>query len=430
MDILFLVTKNSFTGFNTREMYMKRLLYMNFDGFGWYYYDTMPDREQNLPSLTRLIREGVLYERAWTGIPSITFPMQCAIVSGCYSNGTGNCDKSLDRERNEIVSHRRRNRAQTAAEALSGLPVNVVSIQQFALEDRGCRRGCRERLYVQPGGDYKTRFHVLQRLIQSNTISDGDREYRYDSLPEAIFFYADDLDAIGHNPPACYSDTEEERVKKVQQRLKEMDRELGITMALLEEVGLYDSTYVLLTTDHGMISYRGKSRAEELRQALLRFGFQNVVLCREGPVRGGEKADVILTSHDIQCQVYFTKPFERQEELAVYLQTLPFVDAVLTGGQLAGQGVCKEYADMLVSPAEGECFSMEEIPKGRLLAAHDSLHEKCRHIFALAKGPDLPAGMRERRMVYNIEFLPELFQWLSWPLPADSSNHMVQGDEP
>lgn len=413
---------------------MERLLYMNFDGFGWYYYDTMPDKEKALPSLTRLIREGVLYENAWTGIPSITFPMQCAIVSGCYSNRTGNCDKGLDRERNEIVAHKRKNRAQTAAEALSCLPIHIVSIQQFAVEGRGCQRGVKERLYVQPGGSYKTRFNVLQRLIRSNTISDGEAVYRYDSLPEAIFFYADDLDAIGHNPLGCYSDTEEERVARVQQRLKEMDQELGATMALLEEAGVYDSTYILLTTDHGMISYRGKSRAEELKQALLEFGFQTVVLCREGPVKGGDRADVILTSHDIQCQMYFREPFARQRELAGFLKKLPFVDTVLTGEQLASQGVCKEYADMLVSPVEGECFSMEEIPKGLLLAAHDSLHEKCRHIFALAKGPGLPMGEKESRKVYNIELLPDVFRRLSWPLPADavlcdSFTRTVQGDK-
>ena len=70
----------------------KHLLYINLDGFGKYYYDQMADRDA-LKGINRLKRMGCFFEQARTGIPSITYPMQSAIVSGCYSEMTGNCDK-------------------------------------------------------------------------------------------------------------------------------------------------------------------------------------------------------------------------------------------------------------------------------------------------------------------------------------------------
>ena len=46
------------------------LIYMNWDGFGRYYFDCMPDRETRLPTLMSLLSEGTFFENARTGIPS------------------------------------------------------------------------------------------------------------------------------------------------------------------------------------------------------------------------------------------------------------------------------------------------------------------------------------------------------------------------
>ena len=49
---------------------------------------------------------------------------------------------------------------------------------------------------------------------------------------------------------------EEERVKNVQQRLREIDREIDRLLDLLENENLLEETYLLLTTDHGDVYKR------------------------------------------------------------------------------------------------------------------------------------------------------------------------------
>ena len=99
-----------------------------------------------------------------------------------------------------MIPLKRLNRAETIGEVLEKENIKTVSIQQFTLENRGCRRDDPDHLYVQPGGDYRRRFDMLERLIQKKEIEAEGRVIRYEELPEAIFVYIDDLDTIGHNP--------------------------------------------------------------------------------------------------------------------------------------------------------------------------------------------------------------------------------------
>lgn len=402
----------------------KRLLYINLDGFGKYYYDQMADREE-LKGINRLKKNGSFFEQAYTGIPSITYPMQSAIVSGCYSEKTGNCDKIWDRSSNQVVLLRRLNRAETIGEVLEKERVTTVSIQQFTLENRGCRRDDPEHLYVQPGGDYKKRFEILERLITDQEIETENGKMVYEKLPDAIFLYVDDLDTIGHNPEFCRTDVEEKRVHNVQQRLREIDAEIHRLLELLERKKLLEETYLLLTTDHGMISCT-EDRTVQLKEALERYGFEKVCCCWEGDVP--EKTEVLLTGHGIQCQIYLPKTFGKKQrmELKAYLQTFDFAESVLTKEELVEKGVCEEYADILISPKEGMGFAFGGMEKGKLYASHDSVNEKCQHIFAILAGPDVRKGYIEPRRVKNIDFIPSLAERMGWRRPENAVGRLPE----
>ena len=278
------------------------LIYMNWDGFGRYYFDCMPDRETRLPTLTSLLSEGTFFENARTGIPSITFPMQSSIVSGCYSQGTGNCDKFWDRQANEIRPLGRINRAETIGEVLRRQQIPFVSIQQFALQDKGAETNNPDFLYLQPGGDFQVRFQMLDQLLLEKRIQTDTGEIRFQQLPQAIFAYMDDLDTVGHNPPWVGALTEEQRVAAVHRRLCAMGQALARTIAILKQIGIYSRTYFLLTTDHGMISYRGPSKMPLLRRALEQMGCGRVEVKNTGSLKNRE-FDGLLSSHDIQSQV-------------------------------------------------------------------------------------------------------------------------------
>lgn len=391
------------------------LLYINWDGFGRYYYDQMVDRALRLPTLTSLMQQGTFFENAFTGIPSITFPMQSAIVCGCYSSGTKNCDKYWDPEKNEIIPLRRYNQAETIGEVLKAQQIPFVSIQQFALQDKGAGYEEKNSLYVQPNGNFEARFSVLNELLQNQHIQTDQKNFYYKELPPAIFAYMDDLDAIGHNPPSVGAESEAERIKFVQKRLCQMDAALGKTIRILKNRGLWNDTYFLLTTDHGMISYKGASKMPQLARALRQMGCGKVIIRNLGPVQKDD-FDVLLTSHDIQCQVYFKNPKQPQNELKQKLLQLPFVEQVLTREELDARGVCKEYADMVISPIEGCYFGSTGIAAPGLHATHDSLNEKCQKIFAYLSGPDVKKGYRSFEKVSNIDFLPALCQKCSIPI--------------
>lgn len=402
----------------------KHLLYINLDGFGKYYYDQMADRDA-LKGINRLKKMGCFFEQARTGIPSITYPMQSAIVSGCYSEMTGNCDKIWDRDKNQVVPLRRLNKAETIGEVLKKEDVTTVSIQQFTLENRGCRKDDPQHLYVQPGGDYRTRFSILERLITDREIETENGKITYEKLPEAICLYVDDLDTIGHNPDFCRTDVEEERVKNVQQRLREIDREIDRLLDLLENENLLEETYLLLTTDHGMISCT-KDGTMQLKEALEQYGFQKVCCCWEGDVP--EEAEVLLTGHGIQCQIYLPESFDKVQRMALktYLEQFDFAEKVMTKEELMERGVCEEYADILVSPKEGIGFAFGGMEEGKLYASHDSVHEKCQHIFAVLSGPDIKKGYVESREVKNIDFIPSLAEHMGWQKPQNAVGRLME----
>jgi len=131
-----------------------QFIYINLDGFAKYYFDLIDNKQQKLPAISKLIADGTFFENVSTGIPSITYPMQSSLVSGAYSDTTGNCYQYLDRESNNLVLCKRLNKAQTIGERLKEMHIPFVSIQQFALEEKGCTKEDNDYLYLQPGGDY------------------------------------------------------------------------------------------------------------------------------------------------------------------------------------------------------------------------------------------------------------------------------------
>lgn len=409
----------------------EHFIYINLDGFGYYYYDRMEDKKKNLPNLSRMIDDGVFFENASTGIPSITCPMQIAIVSGCYSDQTGNCDKYWDRASNRIVVTKRKNRAQTIAEAMREEKHTIVSIQQFTLKERGTEDKNPQYLYLEPGKGFKERFAILNHLISDLSIDLGDNKcYCYNELPDAIFMYIDDLDRIGHNPPSLGAITESQRINNVCEAIKGIDAQIGEMLEGLKKRNLINSTYILITTDHGMISYKGKSKLSDLVCTLRECGYL-VMVCYEGKV-SSENFDLLLSMHDIQCQVYFNKrlnpdKFSKAKLDMLYkkIDSLWYVERILSKEQLKRRGVCEEYADLLISPVEGESFSYVTLERNRLYAAHDSLNEKCQHIFAIAAGPRLKKNYIEQDLVYNIDFIPTIMSCLGWSGPRDSTGKVI-----
>ncbi|MCM0651042.1 alkaline phosphatase family protein [Clostridium swellfunianum] len=409
------------------------LIYINWDGFGRYYYDIAnSDTYKGTTNLNSLIKEGVFFEKLYTGIPSITYPMQSAIVSGSYSEHTENVYKYYSKEEKKLILCRRKNSAETIGQVLYRENIPFVSVQQFALLEKGAQWDEKNRLYIQPGGDYKNRFKELFKLLEGKEIISKDKAFSYEELPRVIFLYVDDLDSIGHNQlykrGKLRAFTEKGRVRNVVNRLLQMDKMLGELIDKLKALNIYDKTTILLTTDHGMVPYKGKSCFDALSQALKALSYASVkALDKEGQQGELEENEVIAVSAGVQLQLYFKDSCKNKlEEIKKALQQEEYVETVLTKYDLSERGTAEFFADILVSPKPPYHFHLGEKNSFLLGGAHDSLNEKAQHIFGVLKGNYFKQNYKCMEKVNNIDFIPTICTALSLPLPANSRGKILK----
>ncbi len=409
-------------------------IYINLDGFGKYYYDVAKEAKVETPNLDSLIDEGVFFEELYTGVPSITFPMQSSILSGGYSDLTDNCFQYFDKDKGKLLKCNHNNAGQTIGDVLQGLNQPFISVQQFGLKDKGCSFDDEKFVYFQPGGNFKKRFNLLQDIITGRKVKSQKREYVFENIPEFIFFYADDLDALGHNP--FYTDydpmrvkalSEEDRIKSVIERLKEIDKEIGRLIKTLKAKGIYEKTTILITSDHGMIPYKGKSSLPKLIKKLRELGFKEVKLINED----SEKAlninndQVLVSSTGIQCQLYLNNDVDLHN-IKNQLITEEYVENCLTKYELKEIGVKEEFADLLVSPQEFVHFNLNLTKNFIFEASHDSLHEKCQKVFGVMKGPKVRKGVIYKKKAYNIDLIPTACTLLSLPIMKGSKGKILE----
>lgn len=343
--------------------------------------------------------------------------MQCALVSGATPSVTHNCYQYLDRSLNTIVPCLRHNDAQTVAELCRESQIKTLSIQQFALDGHGCSTTDKEHLYIEPGGDYNLRFDLLIELILTGKLTLAEKRWEFEQLPEAIFLYCDDLDTIGHNNREPIMHSEEQRVAHVQHCLKGIDAKLGALISALEEKGLWQETTLLLATDHGMVHFIGKSKVEELAACIREVTGKKVAVGE--PDEGWE---ILLVSSSIACQLYFAS-YTPEDALFLQeqLQQLPYVDQVLTKDELIDRGCDGRYADMLVSPVEGEWFACQQEQALTFpLASHDSLHDKAQQVFALIRSPYVREGGVYTQSATIADLMPTCLGLLSLPPLRDA----------
>ena len=370
-----------------RSLKKKHFLYINLDGFASYH---LEGTRSLYPSLQELISQSVYFTSCYSSIPSITVPMQVAIVTGASNSITQNCYQYYDRESKEIVYTKRLNKAKTIAELYLENNLSMLSIQQFAVENHGCTAQDPKHLYLQPGGDYKTRFDMLNKYYKSKTID----SYTFESYHDAVLLYCDDLDTVGHNGKLPIALSEEQRVKNVRKRLSAIDAKLAQLITTLKEVGLYEDMTMLITADHGMVHYQAPSKLTILIDDIEKITHLKVTSNIK------EEADILLIGNTIQCQLYTNgKRKLNSRALGKLNRKKDYVEKVLSSNELAFEKVAKNYADMIISPKEGYAFFIDDkLPKGYVGASHDSLNDKAQKVFAMIKHKDLIPSMYEEKV--------------------------------
>lgn len=408
----------------------KKLIYINLDGFSYSYYENLLQQNPHAP-LLGLIEMGLLFTNLQSGLISITNPMQAGILCGAYSNKTHNFYQHYDWERGEVIRHRRTCDAENIAELFLRHGKTAVSIHQFMLEGRPCVPGVKERAYIVCPQEKSNAFHrldMLYRLIDGQPVLSGDAVFTYDQLPDFTAVYIDDLDSLGHNNDyECYPKRADfgERQGDILERLARISEQLLRIYRLLERKELLENTLLLITTDHGMTPFFGKSMLQDLCLRLRSAGIR-----ADLPMEKNEDTRVVVLPYTIQLSLYCAPDITGEERSRIdhVCRSAPYTACVLDRQEMQkAHDFDPRGPEFLIIPRYGMHFYHRDIGDDTFAASHDTGHETSRHIFGLLLGGDTPRNQRCEEAWEVIDILPAIAEKeYHWQLNGDRKKRILR----
>src|SRR5690554_1451261 len=317
------------------------VIYINWDGFARYYLDELfkITKNKKLPTLKRLMKEGIFFNNLRNTFPSITNPVQNQILTGSTSLITKNVYRYYDKHKNCVIQQHRENANPTIIDQALKEALSVVSIRHF-LTEKDLTYTEPTKLYVEAdsdsdavkerrevkSGDFFSRFESFNNLLRGRPLKTKSGKVLVKEIPSLTVIYIDDLDGLGHNFVDNYGykkgETEDERMNNVMSSLIEMDKKLGSVIEEAKLQGIYDKLTFFLTTDHGMSPYGlkhpneiapyGQSKISNLIEAFKQISNTyklEMVLPNESPK---EDTTVVAVGANLNLQLTFINGIDEE----------------------------------------------------------------------------------------------------------------------
>jgi len=411
------------------------IVYMNWDGFAYYYFDELVRREVNnsMPTLQKILSEGVSFANLRTTLPSITNPCQNMILSGSTSAVTKNIYRYYNKETDKVVQQRRENANKTIAHVAVEAGMRVASVSHYLLENL-LTQGIPDTYYIKSDStlpsvvargsekynDGFARLEQLTRLLTGEKVNTGTKIIQNVPLPQFTALYIDDIDAVGHNEASHYgyqkAVTEEQRIDNVIALLKDLDQKLGAFIEACKAKGVYDQLTFFLTTDHGMTPFGlrssdddsdyGTSKVGELKAFLKRYNssYEFEFVDPDNQPKSG--TTVVGVGANLNLQLTWKKGITDEElaRLKTELEKEYYVGKVMTRKELEEIGYMSGAADMIVTPADRYCFSKQPLAIYMVRAQHDSLLDSANLIYGAIWGKGIKKNYRYEEAAYNYDF--------------------------
>ena len=430
------------------------VIYINIDGFSYSTFDIANKNTQTeTKNINELIRNGVLFTNARTGIPSITSSMQQSIISGAWPIDTGNCYRYYDLNKDKVVEYSRENKLENIAEAANRNDVPLLAINSWYFKENGSNQE-KDNLYIIDPTDkgFEGRFNILKSVLKGEEINAYGKRIKYDIPPQFMSIYIDELDGAAHNlndKTKADSKIDLKTRKEVEQRMTDIlvkiDNEIGEVIHILKQRELYDNTTFVITTDHGTVPLGASSEGEidskeyaysqmpDLLKTIAEVGNKHVgrdfkveMANKEGD-KAKDDSEIIVTSPGIQAQIVFRE--EPSEELVndiiKSVKGKPYYGTHMIEEELRVRGVPPRFADIMISPKAPYHFS-HDFERGYFaINQHDSLDERVQHIFTMISGPAVKNGEFYDGEVYNIDMAPTMARILGFEGPKDATASAV-----
>lgn len=407
----------------------KYVIYINWDAFRRDYYDwANQPGAPGTPNLNYLISRGVYYPNTFNGFPSITNPMQTSIVTGSWPKTHGNVYRYYDMTANVGAASGRTNNAETISEAAAASGLSTASVQQFMLQDRGTSASDPRRLYIQPGGRFELRVSETLKMLRGEPVRNTEgKMISMTEIPRFLAIYGDDLDAAGHNGSGygtIPSLNVEAWTAKMTAELVRMDRALGVLIDGLRELGIFEETAIVLTADHGMTPYWGKSSLMQLVSIFTNANLKVKIV--ENGVKAPQGTDVVFVTSGQAVQVYFRNEVNPATlaELIAEITSKPYVGGVMDRTALDKAGASMLSGDIVVWPEPPNHFSVRDINYG-IAANHDTRHPSSHNVFLLVSGAGVRHGLVIDTAIEIIDAAPTISALLGIRPPANATGRVL-----
>lgn len=407
------------------------VIYINWDGFAYRYYEwANAPGAPGTPALNYLASRGAVFTNAYNGFPGTTVPMQTSIVTGAWPAVHGNIHVYYDLVENVVKQMNRENLSETIGEVVAERGLSSASVQQFALNGRGTWHDNPRHLYVQPSGPWHTRVAEAIRILKQEEVAAGNgQKVIVPEIPRFLAIYADDLDATGHNLgigygfslALSYEAWKENLIKK----LAYMDSGLGLLIDALRELGILDRTAIILTSDHGMSHFEGKTSLPDVLETLSTLGYTVQVLSQ------GEKASpntaIVLVGGNLSLQFYFRREIALDEYKGIIkaLEEKPYFGGYMSMDELAKAGAHPDFGSLYIWAKPPFHFSDRDLFL-RVGGNHNSGDLSSRHVFMLFSGAGIRQGIIVEEPVAIIDVSPTISYLLDVRQPADSQGRILE----
>jgi predicted AlkP superfamily pyrophosphatase or phosphodiesterase len=363
----------------------EHVILVDWDGFDPDYLGRGPT-----PNLDALASRGSLSISEGT-FPTISNPSRASMSTGAYAEVHGNAAYYFDGRTNKVVGETQFLAAETISETLAAEGRTTASVQWYMVQDRGTSYGDPEHLYVQPGGLFEKRVDAAIEILNLRPVDSGDKMVTVPKIPDFLALYGVDLDAFGHAEGA--------EGPNIGPLLAELDRQLGRLVKATKEVGIYERTAFILTSDHGMTTW-DRSLAEEL--ASMRALGQRPEIALPGRPVSPDAEIVIVPSAgrvaDVTLRGRAATP-EGREEVRAALEGLPQISRVLGAADLEALHTSDKLGDFVVEAKAPWGFKLPEPEEGTSRGAHGSTREMKVPLLIAGAGVRVGAVPKDAKLV-------------------------------
>ncbi|MBA3701632.1 MAG: alkaline phosphatase family protein [Actinomycetota bacterium] len=385
----------------------EHVILVDWDGFDPDYLGLAPT-----PNLDALARRGSL-SIAESTFPTKSNPARASMSTGAYPKTHGNAAYYFDEEANRAVGQTRFLDAETICQALAAEGKTTAAVQWYMVQDHGASYGDPEHLYVEPGGLFEQRVDAAIEILNLRPVNSGGKMVAVPKIPDFLAVYGADLDAFGHAEGA--------EGPNLGPLLAELDRQLGRLVQTTKEVGVYEQTAFLLTSDHGMTTW-DRSLTERLAATTILGRRTEIVPPGRPPsteaeiviVTAGRIADVTLRSRAATPR--------GREDIRTVLEGLPHVSRVLDAADLKALHASDKLGDFVVEVEAPWGFGAPEPGKGTSRGGHGSTREMRVPFLISGAGVRVGAALRNARLV---DVAPTIAALLGARPPADAKGRAL-----